>query len=76
MSGRYGLLAFLLTVTALGGYWLYTHVPRFALAVLEGQEWNVLAQGWKVFYQGWFFLMPSLVVTSLMAIIGVSLQYM
>ncbi|MCP4933643.1 MAG: hypothetical protein GY927_05420, partial [bacterium] len=68
MSWRHGLILFLLMVTALGGYWLYTHVPLFALAVMDGQQWNVLAQGWKVFYQGWFFVVPSLVVASLMAI--------
>ncbi|MCP4935639.1 MAG: hypothetical protein GY927_15885, partial [bacterium] len=65
MSWRHGLILFLLIMTALGGYWLYTNVPLFALAVMDGQQWNVLAQGWKVFYQGWFFVVPSLVVASL-----------
>ena len=70
MSYRIGLVVIVLVCVALGGYWLYSNIPLYALAASDGYEWSLQAVGWSMFYSA-AFIAPALVIAGALSVLGV-----
>lgn len=51
------------------GYWLYVTVPDYAIAMNTNDGWRITDIGWSLFIPGSLFLLPSLLLSALIALL-------
>lgn len=62
---NFRIFILLLTIATLFfcGYWIFSNVPLYALAVRNAEKWDLVANGWGIFTAGWVFAIPCLLIS-------------